>query len=117
MPKGAVVGAAYLTVRNQGDTPDRLVGVTSDLGEVQEHEVTSEGGVMKMRLLKDGLPIPAHGVVTLAPGGSHLMFIHPKKPLTEGDTVGATLAFERAGAVAVEFAIRAVGAKAPFAAD
>ena len=42
------------------------------------------GGVMKMRELKDGLPIPAHGTVTLAPNGYHIMFTGLKQPLAKG---------------------------------
>ena len=43
-----------------------------------------ENGVMKMAKLKDGLNIPAHGTVRLAPGGYHIMFTHLTKPLDEG---------------------------------
>ena len=69
-----------------------------------------EGGVMKMRQLADGLSIPAHGAVRLAPSGYHVMFTHLAKPLTKGEKVTATLTFEHAGPVAVEFPVEAVGA-------
>ena len=68
------------------------------------------GGVMKMRELKDGLVIPAHGTVTLAPNGDHLMFTGLKQPLTKGSVAKATLTFEHAGAIPVEFAVQGVGA-------
>ena len=70
----------------------------------------SENGVMQMRELKDGLAIPAHGSVGLAPGGYHLMFTHLTHPLNKGETVKATLNFEHAGPVEVEFKVLAVGA-------
>ena len=63
----------------------------------------SENGVSQMRELKDGLAIPAHGSVGLTPGGYHLMFTHLTHPLTKGETVKATLNFEHAGPVEVEF--------------
>ena len=63
-----------------------------------------------MRQLTDGLSIPAHGAVRLAPGGYHMMFTHLAKPLTKGEKVTATLTFEHAGPVAVEFPVEAVGA-------
>ena len=90
-PKGAEVGAGYLTIHNNGATPERLTGGTADFANVEVHEMTMEGGVMKMRELKDGLAIPAHGTVTLAPGGYHLMFTGLKTPLATGEAVKATL--------------------------
>jgi copper(I)-binding protein len=109
-PKGAEVGAGYLTIHNNGSTPERLTGVTADFAGVEVHEMAKEGGVMKMRELKDGLAIPTHGAVTLAPGGYHLMFTGLKTPLAVGETVKATLTFEHAGAIRVEFPVRAIGA-------
>ena len=109
-PKGAAVGAGYLTIHNNGSTPERFTGGTADFANVEVHEMSMEGGVMKMRELKDGLAIPAHGVVTLAPGGHHLMFTGLKRPLATGEAVKATLNFEHAGAIPVEFAVRPVGA-------
>jgi periplasmic copper chaperone A len=109
-PKGAEVGAGYLTIYNNGATPERLIGGAADFAHVEVHEMSNEGGVMKMRELKDGLAIPAHGSVTLAPGGYHFMFTGLKKPLAAGDTLKATLNFEHAGAVPVEFPVRPIGA-------
>jgi len=109
-PKGAEVGAGYLTIRNNGAAPDRFTGGTADFANVEIHEMSMVGGVMKMRELKDGLVIPAHGSVTLAPNGYHLMFTGLKQPLAKGAVAKATLNFEHAGAIPVEFAVRAVGA-------
>ena len=60
-PKGADTGAGYLTIHNNGATPDRLTGGSADFGAVEIHEMKTDNGVMKMRELKDGLNIPAHG--------------------------------------------------------
>ena len=109
-PKGAEVGAGYLTIHNNGATPERLTGGAADFANVEVHEMTTENGVMKMRELKDGLAIPPHGTVTLAPNGYHLMFTGLKTPLATGGVVKATLNFEHAGAIPVEFAVRPVGA-------
>jgi hypothetical protein len=112
-PKGAEVGGAYLTIRNTGAAADRLTGGTADFATIQVHEMTMAGGVMKMRELPDGLAIPAHGSVTLSPGGYHIMFVGLKQPLTKGSTAKVTLTFEHAGAVAVEFPIGGIGAAGP----
>jgi copper(I)-binding protein len=112
-PKGAEVGAGYLEIRNDGAAPDRLTGGSADFGNVEIHEMSMAGGVMKMRQLKDGLEIPAHGSVKLAPNGYHVMFTDLKRPLVKGESVKATLTFEHAGAVVVDFAVQGVGAAGP----
>jgi periplasmic copper chaperone A len=109
-PKGAEVGGGYFVVRNKGAAPDRLTGGTAEFATVEIHETSSIGGVSQMRELKDGLAIPAHGSVGLSPGGYHLMFTHLTHPLTKGERVKATLNFEHAGPVEVEFAVMGVGA-------
>ena len=109
-PKGADVGAAYLEIRNAGGEADRLTGGTADFANVEIHEMTMQGNVMKMRELKDGLPIPAHGDVKLTPGGYHVMLTGLKHPLVKGETAKVTLTFERAGAVPVDFSVVGVGA-------
>ena len=62
-----------------------------------------------MREVPGGLNVPAHGSVGLSPGGYHIMFSHLAHPLTKGDTIKATLNFERAGPVAVEFKVMGIG--------
>ena len=109
-PKGAEVGGGYLDIQNNGATPDRLTGGSADFATVEIHQMKSENGVMEMRQLKDGLDIPAHGSVALSPGGYHLMFTHLTHPLTKGESIKATLNFEHAGPVEVEFSVMGLGA-------
>ena len=109
-PKGAEVGSGYLTVQNKGAAPDRLTGGTADFATVEIHQMSSENGVSQMRELKDGLNVPAHGSVGLSPGGYHLMFTHLTHPLTKGESIKATLNFEHAGPVEVEFSVMGIGA-------
>jgi copper(I)-binding protein len=72
--------------------------------------MSMQGNVMKMQELKDGLAIPAHGDVKLAPGGYHIMLTGLKHPLVKGETAKLTLTFEHAGAVAVDFPVVGIGA-------
>src|SRR5215475_797352 len=75
-PKGAQVAAGYLTIENHGASPDKLISAaTTAAAKVDLHEMAMAGGVMTMRPVDGGLVIPPGGSVTLAPGGSHLMFI------------------------------------------
>ena len=113
-PGGAKVGAGYLTIKNGGAAPDRLVSATADIAERAEiHEMSMTDGMMKMRRVTDGVAVPAGGNVALAPNGYHLMFLGLKKPLKEGEKFPGTLTFEKAGTVAVTFEVRGVGAAVP----
>src|SRR5437763_140465 len=52
-PKGASVAGGYMKITNNGTTPDRLTGGTTDAAQKFEiHEMSMEGGVMKMRELQ-----------------------------------------------------------------
>lgn len=102
MLPGQPVGGGFFTVKNNGKTDDKLVVVSSPTaGEVQMHEMAMQNHVMKMRELKDGIAIPAGGMVKLAPGGLHLMFQKMKAPFKQGESVPVTLTFEKAGKIDV----------------
>lgn len=110
-PPHAPTAAGYLTVVNAGPQADRLLSVTSDVAErVELHSNDLQGGVMRMRKLDDGLALPAGASTVLAPSGTHLMFIAPRKPLVAGDTVRATLRFQHAAPLQVEFKVMPLGA-------
>lgn len=110
-PPMARTGAGYLTIRNDGTEADRLVAVSCDCAEVSEiHEMKMDGNVMRMRQLPDGLEIPAGDVAELKPGGYHLMFIGLQAPFEEGQSVKATLTFEKAGSIDVTFDVNPLGA-------
>ena len=107
----------YLTIRNAGGRADRLVSASCACAErVEIHEMKSEGGVMRMRALPQGLTVPANGTATLAPGGAHLMLFGLKAPLQAGQDVELALTFERAGRVTTVFHVTATpGRPAPAA--
>lgn len=105
MLPGAKVGGGYLTITNGGDA-DRLVSASAGrAGTVQIHEMKMDGGIMIMRELKEGVVVPAHGAVELKPGGYHIMFMNVAEPFKEGEEIKATLVFENAGPVDVEFTV------------
>ncbi|MDP2410650.1 MAG: copper chaperone PCu(A)C [Pseudolabrys sp.] len=111
-PKGASVGGGYLKIANTGETSDRLVSGTSDVSQRFEiHEMSMDGGVMKMRALPKGLEIKPGHTLELKPGGYHVMFVGLNRPLEQGQRIKATLEFEKAGKVEVEFAVEAIGSQ------
>jgi periplasmic copper chaperone A len=109
-PKGATVAGGYLKITNTGKDADRLVGgsVTA-AGKFEVHEMSMDGGVMKMRPLANGLEIKPGATVELKPGSYHLMFVGVTQPFEQGKRVKGTLQFEKAGTVEVEYAVEAIG--------
>jgi hypothetical protein len=117
-PKGASSAAGYMTITNKGTMPDRVSCVSSDAAaQCQIHSMTMDGGVMKMRPVEGGLEIKPGETVTLQPGGFHMMLVDLKHPLEAGQDVKATLKFDNAGTVEVDYPIAAIGAPAPSAAS
>ena len=109
VPAGAPVAAGYLAIRNRSGFDDRLVEARSGSAQrVEIHEMRHEQGVMRMRLMENGLPLPRGQTVALEPGGYHLMFIAPVDDF-ERQQVRVTLVFERASPVDVDLDVRPVG--------
>ncbi len=72
----------------------RLVEVRSTVAKTVElHEMSMDGGVMKMRALA-GVDLPAGKTVELKPGGYHVMLVDLKGQVKAGDSVPLTLVFE-----------------------
>jgi len=112
-PKGAKIGAGYVSIKNTGSMADRLVGGSfADAGKVEIHQMTMDQGVMKMRPVAGGVEIKPGERVELKPDGMHLMFIDLKQPLKNGEQVAGTLEFEKAGTVPVQYTVGGIGEKA-----
>ncbi|MDH6266234.1 copper(I)-binding protein [Rhizobium sp. SG_E_25_P2] len=117
MLPGAVVGGGYLKIVNHG-AADRLLRVTTPRAESSQlHEMQMGDDVMTMQEMSDGAEIPAHGVLELKPGAFHVMFMNVAQPFKEGERVKATLYFEKAGAVDVDFVVGAPAGDPPAHAD
>lgn len=107
-------GAGFLTLRNTGTEPDRLLAASSPAARTVElHTHMRDGEVMRMREAQGGIAIPPGGTVTLQPGGFHLMLIGLKEALAQGGEVPLTLRFERAGEGQVMLRVGAAGARGP----
>jgi copper(I)-binding protein len=110
-PGGSKIAGGYLKITNNGRSTDRFVGAKSDASDrVEIHEMSMNDGVMKMRPLPNGLEIKPGETVELKSGGYHLMFMDLKQPLKQDDTFKATLQFEKAGPLVVNFSVRGLGA-------
>ena len=104
-PPGVTTAAAYLTVTSDG-AADRLLGASSPAAsQVLLHAETEEHGMQHMRQL-DGVRVPAHGSVELAPGRMHLMLVDIATPLKPGEQIALTLHFRNAGDVTIDVPVR-----------
>jgi copper(I)-binding protein len=98
-------GAGFMNLSNPGARADALVSVASPWAkDVMIHQSTISGGVASMRMVTS-VPVPAHGAVTFAPGGYHLMFTGLTRPLKVGDRLPATLAFASGAKVKASFVV------------
>lgn len=100
-------GAAFMMIRNNGDTDDRLISVASDAAarvELHTHKDMGDG-VMKMMHVEEGFAIPGGGMHALARGGDHIMFMGLTEPFEQGEMVTVTLTFEQAGEMVVEIPV------------
>jgi len=95
----------------------KLVGAASPVaGLVEMHEMSMDGGVMRMRPVTS-VELPAGKVVEFKPGGYHVMLMDLKTQLKPGATVPLTLTVEspdgKREVVQVQAQIKALGAPEP----
>jgi hypothetical protein len=101
-PPTATTSAFYATLHNAGAEEDTLLGIGTQVAErAMLHEMVHEGGVMRMRHLMEGIPIPAGATVRLQPGSLHGMLEGLTGLPDAGGTVSVVLRFARAGEVPV----------------
>ena len=107
MGDGTANSAAYVTLLNQGGSPDVLVAAHCPVAAaVEVHRSTMEDGVMRMRPAGD-VPLPPRSTVTMQPGGLHVMLMGLRQDLVEGTVISVTLDFQRAGPITIPVPVRA----------
>ena len=97
--------SVYVVVANGGGL-DTVRSASSDAGAAVTLHDTAEvdGGSSMVEL--DRLTVPAHGTLTLSPGGRHLMLHHVFAALGPGDVISLTIEFERSGPMVLEVPVR-----------
>lgn len=108
-PGPAPTAAAYMTIRNTGETTDALVSATTpDAGMASLHRMVEADGMMRMRH-SERMEIPGGSTLRLEPGNRHIMLMQVKRRLAPGDTVAMTLEFETAPSQTLQLPVRALG--------
>jgi len=101
-PPAMKMHAAYFVVMNPAGKAVDLVGVSSPQYRMAElHLSKVEGGIATM-VKQDQISVPGNGTVVFAPGGFHVMLMHPRKLIKTGDTVDITLKFADGTSLAVK---------------
>ncbi|KIF01239.1 copper chaperone [Streptomyces sp. RSD-27] len=101
-PVNDKMAGAFMVIKNDSKTADKLVGVTSPLSDdLQVHETKDQ----KMQQVQS-MDVPAGGELKLERGGSHIMFMGLKNKPNVGDKVTVELRFEKADPVKVELDVK-----------
>ena len=99
--------AVYLTINNQTNQGDGLIGANSDVAGGTEIHLSKmdAAGTMTMER-QDLVVIPAKDSIELAPGGLHIMLVILGNDLSLGDIFQVTLEFQRAGDITIEVEVK-----------
>ncbi|MEU9105905.1 copper chaperone PCu(A)C [Streptomyces xanthophaeus] len=101
-PVNDKMAGAFMVIKNDSKTADKLTGVTSPLSDdLQIHETKDQK--MQQVPSKD---VPANGELKLERGGDHVMFMGLKSTPKVGEKVTVELHFEKAGDVKVELDVK-----------
>ncbi|MEU3910634.1 MULTISPECIES: copper chaperone PCu(A)C [Streptomyces] len=101
-PVNDKMAGAFMVIKNDSKTADKLIGVTSPLSDdLQVHETKDQ----KMQQVQS-MDVPAGGDLNLERGGSHIMFMGLKNKPNVGDKVTIELRFEKADPVKVELDVK-----------
>ena len=92
---GQKVSGAYMQI--QSDVDARLISASSPaVPRVEVHEMKMDGDVMRMREVK-AVDLPKGKMVSLEPGGYHIMLMNLPKPIAAGEVIPLTLVVESGG--------------------
>lgn len=108
LPPVARNSSAYLRIENSGEEADELIGArVAGVRVTEMHEMRRDADGNLSMHRRTAVTVPAGGVVSLAPGGLHLMLIDLQSPLKAGETREAVLRFRRSGEMRVVLEVRA----------
>lgn len=113
VPPGQPATGAFFVLKNSDDKDHKVVKAESGAAKVTEmHNHISEGGMMKMRPVKE-IEVKAKGEAVLKPGSLHVMLIDLKQTLKEGDNVAIKLTFEDNSTKEISAPVRKIQVEMP----
>ena len=91
LPPSVPVRAGYLSIHNSSESSVSIVSLRSDaFASVEIHRSVMKDGMMSMEPV-DRLTIDPGTSLQLAPGGLHLMMMHPVEATRPGDDIEVIL--------------------------
>ena len=106
-------GAVYVTLVNNGDQPDRLIGAsTPAAARAAIHTHLVQDSIVRMRPV-GAIDIAPGEPTVFEPGGLHIMLTGLKRPLEEGTLFSLVLEFEDAGQVEILVIVQEAAAMEP----
>jgi copper(I)-binding protein len=103
--------AGYFTLHNGTSKTVELTGASSSAcGMLMLHQSKEQNGMDTMMHV-NGIKVPAGGKLTFAPGGYHLMCMHPQSSMIVGKSVPVTLKFADGQSVTAQFPVTGPGGK------
>lgn len=106
-------GAAYFTVHG-GAVEDRLMVVASPQAiRAEMHNMSMDGGIMKMAPIDGGLAVPAGGDVAFDSGGKHVMLFDISPKVLPGGKMTLTFTMASGQKFEAEAAVIAAGDEEP----
>ena len=109
-PGGAETAAAYFTLENKGNMPDRLLAAaTPEARSAALIAAENLNGVHAQRPVA-AVDLPPGAQAVFSPGGYHIALKGLTRPLKEGMSFPLTLTFAKAGEITVAVEVRALDA-------
>lgn len=105
-PKTFPAAAIFLTIENNTDQDDRMVGFKTDRAKrVELHTMALVNDVMRMRQV-EGYDVPSGHSHELKHMGDHIMLFDMVSDFTEGETFNGIAIFEKSGEIPVEIHVK-----------
>lgn len=98
--------AGYVTLTNSSGKSADIVEMSSiDYSSVMLHQTVSNGSTEQMVMVKLAT-VPAHGQLTIAPGGFHFMLEQPTHKIVPGSTIHLKLKFSNGETLDTPFTVK-----------
>jgi copper(I)-binding protein len=106
-PATATTQAAYICFVNNSDKDVEITGVSAKgFGSAMLHISMQHGDMSVMHMLST-ITVAAHKMVTLEPGGMHIMLMDPVKIATPGEKVPVTVHYKDGTEQTFELVVKA----------
>ncbi len=108
VPPGQTNSAAFMVLKNEGDTNVALYKATSEIADAVElHEHVKDNDMMVMRQVPQ-INVVANSDTALKPGGYHVMLIGLKAAIKPGDIIDINLEFDDGTSQTIKAEVRKI---------